>query len=850
MYEKPQKVARALTAGLVLLALLSLLFRHTSFFERNQFINGWMVMTGLSILFFPNKNKLLRYAALAALLVIVPLAFSGFFHNESSLSDHPNQYYFVIGGLAFAALLVPNKWAPAVSQALALSIVVIATLAFLNFLYKVDESEGGMAFIYMSPGLAVSLILLSLVIMLEKPKKGFMAAINSELTGAQVLRVLIPVTVFTTVLLGALRSWLEDTRNLNSRFGTTLLILYMISLMVAAIWYTAYLINKREIQQKQIAQVLRTSQLELEAIFSNAPDAVVVVNKSGHIVRWNRAAEEIFGFPEYEVLGLPVGEAILTAGEQPVFSQAFQQLGDDLAHNRKELSLDLRGQRKNQSTLDISLRMAPYLLNDSVYLVGFIRDVTEKKATEARLSAFNEQLSLQVKEKTKELENVLERLTDGFAGLDTEFRFTYVNRRVLQILKMQAADLVGKKITDLFPWIQKYDAFQAVVNAFKSQLYTASIDYFKPLDFFHENHIYPDKNGVTIFIRDVTEKNKAQLELKMSIERYKTFIEEAVDPIFVYSPEKGKFTDANRKAAELLGYETEELLNLDPRIFDDDATEMHTRFEKLEAGVPLRTERKLKKKNGSLVEIEISAVKLRDGSILAFARDIGERKKSEHEMLRLNGELRRLGNYLQEVRESERVHIAREIHDELGQQMTVLKMDITWLRKSLHRSIDEAQRKKFDEMAEQVNTAIKTIRKIASQLRPSLLDDIGLSAAMEWHLGEFSKRTGILVKSQLSNTEQPLPDSVKTNIFRILQEALTNVARHSSASCVEVDFSVTDHLVELEIADNGKGFNSSGVNAKTLGLLGMRERAHMIGAEYDINSVPGKGTRVHLSYRL
>jgi len=91
---------------------------------------------------------------------------------------------------------------------------------------------------------------------------------------------------------------------------------------------------------------------------------------------------------------------------------------------------------------------------------------------------------------------------------------------------------------------------------------------------------------------------------------------------------------------------------------------------------------------------------------------------------------------------------------------------------------------------------------------------------------------------------------VKTNIFRILQEALTNVARHSAANCVEVDFSVLDNLVELEIADNGKGFNPSTGSNKTLGLLGMRERAHMIGAEYDINSAPGKGTRVHLSYRL
>ena len=849
MYGKPKKVARALTTGLIVLAIISLLFRHTPFFERNQFINGWLALIGLTMLFFPSTNKLLRRAALAALLVFIPLAFPGFFQSDFLNPDHHTHYYFVIGGLAYAILLIPNKWSPFASQVLALLMGVGATLSFLNYLYNVNADGGEVAFSYMSPGLASSLILLSLAIMLEEPKKGFMAAINSDLTGSQVLRVLIPVTVFTPILLGVLRSWLVDYQNLNGRFGTTVLILYMILLMVAAIWYTAYLINKREIQRKQIARALHASQLELEAIFSNAPDAVIVFNKEGNLVRWNRAAEDIFGFAEEEVLGQAVAETILVANEQPLFNTAFTNLAENLHNNRKEFGLETRGQRKDQSVVDISIRMATYQLNDAAYIVGFIRDITQKKQTEARLNAFNQELSLQVKEKTQELENVLERLTDGFAGLDTEFRFTYVNRKVLQTLKMQSEDLVGKKITELFPWIEKYDSFKAVVNAFKTQLYTANIDYFKPLDFFHENHIYPDKNGVTIFIRDVTDKNKAQQELRLSIDRYKTFIEEAVDPIFVFSPAKKRYTDVNRRAAELLGYEMEELLNLDPAVLYEDGR-LPSLLDQLVAGVPLRVERKLRKKNGILVEVESSAVKLQDGSVLSFVRDISERKTAEQEMLRLNSELRRLGNYLQEVREAERVHIAREIHDELGQQMTVLKMDIMWLRKNMQRSTETEQQEKFDEISTQINTAIKTIRKIASELRPNLLDDIGLAAAMEWHLGEFSKRTGISVKSHLSEVEQTLPDSVKTNIFRILQEALTNVARHSAANCVEVDFSVLDNLVELEIADNGKGFNPSTGSNKTLGLLGMRERAHMIGAEYDINSAPGQGTRVHLSYRL
>ena len=849
MYGKPIIAGSILPAGMILLATLSLLFRHTLFLEKNPFLNAWIILVALAVYFLPRSRKTGRRSTLAALLIVVPLAFPGSFQSDFLSSDYHTNHYFVIGGLAFATLLLPGRRAPFLSQLLALVIATAAALPLLNYLYKVDITDSRIVFSYLSPGIAACLLLLSFIIMLEEPRKGFIAAISSDLTGAQVLRVLIPVTIFVPVLLGVLRRWLVDNRNLNGRFGTTVLLLVMILLMVAAIWYTAYLINKREIQKRQMARALRVSQLELEAIFSNAPDAVVVVDQGGNIVRWNKAAENIFGFTEHDVLGQPVSETILLPADHPAFDAAFAGLTDTATSQPKDLTLEMQGRLKNGSYVDISLRMAPYLLNDSVYVAGFIRNITEWKKAEARLNAFNEELSLQVKEKTKELENVLERLTDGFAGLDTEFRFTYINRRVSQILKMHPSELVGRKITELFPWIEKYDSYQDVLNAFKSQLYTTSINYFKPLDFYHENHIYPDKNGVTVFIRDVTEKRKAQEALRLSIMRYKTFIEEAVDPIFVYAPEKNRYTDVNRRAAELLGYEMEELLDIDPQATLEKGR-LSAFADALQPGEPTRSEAILKKKNGTLVEVESATVKLPDGSILSFVRDISERKKAEQEMLRLNGELRRLGNYLQEVRESERVHIAREIHDELGQQMTVLKMDIMWLRRNMGAAPAGEQLAKIDDLAGQVNTAINTVRKIASELRPSLLDDIGLAAAMEWHLSEFSKRTGIGVKSRLSDTEQSLPDSVKTNIFRILQEALTNVARHSAADCVQVDFSVSDDLVELEIADNGRGFNPAGGNHKSLGLLGMRERAHMIGAEYDINSAPGKGTRVHVTYRL
>lgn len=962
MLGKPKLFARVLTICLILIGISSLILRHTLFFEKNQFINGWVLLVGAALLLFPMTRPSLRKAGLSTLLFTVPLAFSSYFNSDFLEPDHHTGIYFVVAGLALAILLLKEKWAAGLSQLMALGVGAGATLSFLSFLYKVNTTDGRIAFSYMSPGVAACLILLSLIILAEEPKEGFMRTINSPLTGGQVLRVLIPVTVLMPIVLGMLRTWAVEARNLNARFGTTMLLLFMILLMVAAIWYTAILINRRELQRLQIAGALKASQQELEAIFNNAPDTVVVINGEGMIVRWNKAAEQLFGYQADEVLGLSLGETIVPPQFREAHSNGmsrYLQTGVSKIINR---TLEIQAYRKDHGITDISMRISPYQLNEATYFVGFIRDITQqkeeerqkklaeqkfsglfesapyaniitddsgliqysneevtkllgftpielqeqkidlllsidfdaveageltvmenrirkkdgtdfpaelrfspfysengtiysavvlditgRKENEARLNAFNEQLSLQVKSKTKELQEVLERLSDGFVGLDKDLRFTYVNRRAGQLSRLAPAEMVGKLMAEVFPGIEQVDSYKALQTALKSQLYTTSVDYFEPLKLYHENHIYPSPDGLSVFIRDVTAKRKTEQALKQSIQRYKTFIEEAVDAIVVYSPALGRYTDVNRKAAELLGYEVNELLDMKPENLL--APESESIIERLDTGTPLLVERVLLRKDGTKVEVETSAVKLSDGSYLAFMRNISERKKSEKEMLRLNEELRKLGNYLQEVREAERVHIAREIHDELGQQMTVLKMDTVWIKKNLGKVTDDKIKDKVNELTSMIDTAVVTIRKIASELRPSLLDDIGLVAAMEWHLGEFSKRTGISVRSNIVNSDLVLPDSAKTNIFRILQEALTNVARHSQAKEVNVNFSVIDNHVQLEIADNGKGFNPSRAG-RTLGLLGMRERAHMIGAEYDINSAPGRGTRVQVSYRI
>jgi signal transduction histidine kinase len=209
--------------------------------------------------------------------------------------------------------------------------------------------------------------------------------------------------------------------------------------------------------------------------------------------------------------------------------------------------------------------------------------------------------------------------------------------------------------------------------------------------------------------------------------------------------------------------------------------------------------------------------------------------------------LRRLAAHLISIREEERAHIAREIHDELGQVLTGLKMEVTWLAKRLKEKplID-----KTDTMCALIDSTVQTVRKIATGLRPEMLDDMGLVAAVGWQAKEFQKRTGIRCRASLP-PEAKLDIDVSTTMFRIFQEILTNVARHSRATRVDIELGIGESAVSLEVVDNGVGIEDRELTAKkSLGLLGMQERALLFGGDVSITGSPGHGTRVSVSIPL
>lgn len=216
-----------------------------------------------------------------------------------------------------------------------------------------------------------------------------------------------------------------------------------------------------------------------------------------------------------------------------------------------------------------------------------------------------------------------------------------------------------------------------------------------------------------------------------------------------------------------------------------------------------------------------------------------------------NEQLRNLSAHLQNIREEERIHIAREMHDELGQLLTGFKMDVSWLHKKLGDSEDPGVKEKLQEMMGIVNEAAIFVRKLASELRPSILDDLGLVAALDWHSHEFRRRANIEVEFRSEVNELKTSELIATGLFRMYQESLTNVARHAEAKKVVSLLEVKNGEAVLSITDDGKGFDLNGTGErKTLGLLGMKERATMIGGKLEIRSAPGKGTTILISVPL
>lgn len=350
-----------------------------------------------------------------------------------------------------------------------------------------------------------------------------------------------------------------------------------------------------------------------------------------------------------------------------------------------------------------------------------------------------------------------------------------------------------------------------------------------------------------------SELNYVVQQLVLSEKKYKLLFEGNPLPMLMVTlPDLG-ITDVNEAAERQYGFPKQ--LFISKTMYDllapDDMNGNNVLKDK-SLGYQYGGYGKHQKGDGTLINVEMfTHGMLFDGKVtkLILVQDITEKVEIDNKLKEYLEEIRMLTSHLQEIREEERKNIAREIHDELGQQLTVIKMEIAWAIRKLKQP--EKQKVKLEGLLETIDSTMRSVRRICSELRPTLLDDLGLVAALQWHAGQLRSSTGIKIYIDAPEEIDNLPADIKTGMYRIFQESLTNIMRHAEAKKVEIQLIVENKMIILHIKDDGKGFDIlASSKKKTLGILGMKERSLNMGGEYIIGSYPGKGTSVMVSIPL
>jgi PAS domain S-box-containing protein len=328
------------------------------------------------------------------------------------------------------------------------------------------------------------------------------------------------------------------------------------------------------------------------------------------------------------------------------------------------------------------------------------------------------------------------------------------------------------------------------------------------------------------------------------------------DEVLDYVFEHQRLTKVNSAMVTQFGASSpDELLGRTPaQFFAHDLAGAKKRWREFFDRGQLHNETVERRLDGTPMRVEGDYMVIHDGSgriagHFGIQRDVTDRYLSVEQVRASSQQLRALAARLQQVREEERTAIAREIHDELGQALTALKLDIAWMKDRLPR--DHDFRVQCASIMQQVDGTLCAVRRIVTALRPSVLDELGLAAALEWQCQVFESRTGIEVAMEVSVDGGAIPDELGSSAFRILQESLTNVARHAQARRVAIKLVQTAELLTLSVADDGIGISPERMEGTaSLGLIGMRERALACGGEFSISQQAEGGTTVLLAVPL
>ena len=507
-----------------------------------------------------------------------------------------------------------------------------------------------------------------------------------------------------------------------------------------------------------------------------------------------------------------------------------------------------------------------------ILVTGFIlyllikRDsrVTEElynKEFESRAVA--EKANRELEESERKYKTLIEQAADGIFTTDLEGNFTDINQAGCKLLGYSCDELCGLNLKDI----------TAPEDLMNNPIRTEEL---KSGSTLMVNRVILRKdqtpvnveirakmlsgNFIQAIVRDVTDRIKAEKILFESEKRYKDLFKSNPNPMWVYDLETLKFLDVNQAAIINYGYTLEEFLSMTLKDIrpQEDVSKLMDNLRTAEYGFEYSAGWKHLKKDGSIIDVEIrsNAIEYKGRKAkLVSAIDVTWRKISEEEIQKSREELRALASYLQSVREKERTAISRELHDELGQILTSIKMNLVMMGKELSNQLKGSNADYFENeissMSELLDRSVKSVRKIITDLRPEVLVNLELIDALKWQVDEFNDKPGIKCTFNHNCAEIKFNNDITTAVFRIIQEALTNVRRHSNAKAVNIDMFCDENNLTLSIKDDGIGMTDfNDIKTKSFGLLGIRERAIILGGNLKIISIPDEGTELVVNVPL
>jgi PAS domain S-box-containing protein len=600
-------------------------------------------------------------------------------------------------------------------------------------------------------------------------------------------------------------------------------------------------------ERKRMEEALVSRERELRALAESSPGMMgsFYLRPDGSVCMpyVSQKIRELFGLTPQDVAA---DATVLMARTHPDDAKMVQ---DSIAESARTLTTwhvpyRILHPAKGERWMESNANPEPHP-DGGVIWYGYVHDITERKQAERNLF-----------ESESRFRTLFESATDCMLILDKDGRIVDINSTGYEMLGYEEQEMLGRRIAE-------FDTPEcaALVADRMAQIVAEGRARFEAAHVRKDGTIMPVEINTKIIyldgeqryfsvIRDITERKRLEQQLKLK-EFALDHAQESVYLIF-----NNRFIYVNEEACRSLGYSCDELLDFSPLDIDADMTreDMLLVKEQTLAKGFCTFETRHRRRDGSSFPVEIHASMFEfNGQMMSMtlARDITERKQAERQ-------LRELTALIHTVREEEKAHLAREIHDDLGGTLAALRLKISLLLE-FDLSGDMKNTPLFarlESMSPILDSAVASMRRIITDLRPSILDNLGLMAALEWQACEFHKHTGIECRvaclcredkgcTDCNPCEYTLDKTLSINLFRILQESLTNVVRHSGASRVTVEFQPCDNEVVLSISDNGRGMPEGHVIASTsYGIRGMRERVEQSGGKIEFDKPPGGGFKL------